>query len=61
MQAGLWSAAAALSLLAVGSGVADARRARRADLDRVGVVPWPGVQVTAILCAVIVAALALTG
>ena len=61
MQVGLWSGAAALAAVAVASGVADARRARRRDLDRVGVMPWPGIQMAAILCAVILGALALTG
>lgn len=50
-----------MAAVAVASGVADARRARRHDLDRVGVMPWPGIQMAAILCAVILGALALAG
>ena len=58
MQAGLWAGAAAAAALILASGLADRRRTRRRDLDRVGWVPWPLVQVTAIILAVVLAALA---
>lgn len=38
--------------LALGSGVADHRRRKRRDLDRVGVVPWALVQVLALIGAI---------
>lgn len=43
------------------SGVAEWRRGRRADLDRVGWVPWTVIQVLALLFAIVGAALALKG
>jgi hypothetical protein len=48
-------------LLAVLSGVADWRRRKRKDPDRVGWVPWPTVQVLAFLAAMILVSLALNG
>ena len=60
-QAALWAAAGAALALAVWAGIADHRRARRPDLDRVGWVPWTLIQVIAGLAAVAAAALALKG
>jgi hypothetical protein len=59
MQARLWGGVAACAVLAVASGFAHARRARRDDPDRVGIVPWLGVQLFAMLAAVIIASFAL--
>lgn len=43
------------------SGVAEWRRGKRADLDRVGWVPWTFIQIMALLLAIVGAALALKG
>ncbi|HVI99732.1 MAG TPA: hypothetical protein VM657_11785 [Sphingomonas sp.] len=51
-------AAAGLSVaLAIGAGLADRRRARRADVDRVGIVYWPTIQVIALIAAAILASM----
>ena len=60
-QDGLWMAAAGAAAVAVAAGLADRRRMRRRDLDSVGWAPWPLVQLVAMLCAMVAAALALRG
>lgn len=55
----LWLAAAAFAALAVLAGWADARRARRRDVDRPGWVPWPLILILAMIAAVVAGALAL--
>ncbi len=52
---------AGLAAAAVGAEVAARRRRRRADLDRVGWVDWPTVQMLAMLGAAFAAALAMAG
>lgn len=59
MQAGLWTMAATATGIAGIAALADRRRARRSDPDRVGWVPWPIVLIFAILCAAVSASLAL--
>lgn len=59
MQFGLWGGAAAAALVAVASGFGDRRRKRRRDLDRVGFVPWPLIQLLAMLLVVILVSVAL--
>jgi hypothetical protein len=59
MQASLWTGCAAAVALAGIASFAERRRNRRADLDRVGFMPWPLVSVLAIMAAVVLAALAL--
>jgi hypothetical protein len=59
MQERLWIGAAACVFVAVGSGLAERGRRRRRDMDRVGWVPWVGIQVAAMLGAVILASLAM--
>lgn len=61
MQARLWSSVVACAVLAVASGIADWRRKRRSDLDRVGAVDWTAVQFAALFGGVMLAALALSG
>lgn len=61
MQVPLWIGVGAFVAVAAGSGLADWRRAKRRDLDRVGWVPWTLVQVMATLGAVVMAALAIKG
>jgi hypothetical protein len=58
MQVTLLSwAGAALGVVAV-SGLADWRNRRRRNIDRVAMLPWPLIQVMALLAAIILAALA---
>jgi hypothetical protein len=59
MQEQLWIGAGALAAIAVASGYAQHRRNKRTDMDRVGIVPWPFVQMMAFLGAVIAASIAL--
>jgi hypothetical protein len=59
MQA-YWSAAAACAAVAVAGAVADRRRSRRADPDRVGAIDWTGVQMAALFGAILLAALTVT-
>ena len=61
MQVPLWIGVGAFAAVAAGSGLADWRRAKRRDLDRVGWVPWTLIQVMALLGAVVTAALAIKG
>lgn len=46
-----WGAAAIALIIAVLAGIADARRARRDDLDRVGLLDWRSVQMFALIAA----------
>lgn len=61
MQGPLWIGVGAFVAMAAGSGVADWRRTRRHDPDRVGWMPWTLIQVMAVLGAVVTAALAIKG
>ena len=53
-----WSAAATCLAVTLVATLAERRRNRRRDLDRVGWVPWELVQIIALLLTVIFAALA---
>lgn len=56
----IWVAAGIFTgCIVVISTVADRRRARRADIDAVGFMPWTLITVMAVLATVICAALAL--
>lgn len=55
-----WGAAAALGA-AVLAGVGDWRRRNRRDLDRIGWVDWPTLQMLAVLVGVVCAAVAWRG
>ena len=59
MQATLWVIAGASTAVAGLATLADRRRTRRDDLDKVGWIPWPGVLIAAIICAALSVALAL--
>lgn len=59
MQERLWGGVVALILVAVASGVAEWRRRRRPDWDRVGMISWPLIQVLALIGALGCAILAI--
>lgn len=61
MQVMLWTLAGASAGLAVIAGLADRRRNRRRELDRVGWVPWPLIVMLAVMLALAFAAFALHG
>ena len=58
MQSNLWIAAGGLLGVVVLSGVAEHRRRRRVDMDKVGWVPWPLIQFLALMGAVLTVGLA---
>ncbi|UYY60163.1 hypothetical protein [Sphingomonas sp. S2-65] len=45
--------------VAIASGIGEHRRRNRKDLDRVGLVPWPLIQLLALLAALILVSVAL--
>ncbi|WP_373486423.1 hypothetical protein [Blastomonas sp.] len=58
----IWAQIAlAMVALAGTATVADARRMRRRDFDRVGFMPWPTILIVALVIAVFATALALKG
>ncbi|WP_337846316.1 hypothetical protein [Sphingomonas sp.] len=59
MQGALWIGVGAMVALVGVSGLAEWRRGRRRDLDRVGWMPWTFIQIMALLLAIVGAALAL--
>jgi hypothetical protein len=59
IQATLWTAAAGAGALAVAAGVAERRRSRRRDVDKVGCVPWTLVQVIALALTALMVAYAI--
>ena len=56
-----WAIAAASVLLVFAAGWADRRQSARKNLDRPGWIPWPLVQVFALIGTVVAAVLALKG
>ncbi len=58
---GLWSIAAASATIFVAAVLAEHRRAKRRDPDRVGWMPWTLIQLVTILTTVFAVALALKG
>ncbi|AHE54617.1 hypothetical protein [Sphingomonas sanxanigenens] len=61
MQTELWAVSGIAATVAGIAAFADRRRLTREDLDRVGIMPWPGVLVAAMLTAIVAAALAVKG
>lgn len=53
---GRWWIVVALIGVAIAAGVADWRRKRRTDLDRIGPIYWPTVQMLALIAAVVLGA-----
>ena len=45
--------------VAIGAGLGDWRRKRRADLDRVGLVDWPTLQILALIAGAVCVIIAL--
>ena len=54
-----WIAVAVAVACAISAGIADWRRSRRADLDRIGVLDWRTVQVLCLIVAAMLGAVAL--
>ena len=54
-----WAIVALLVLVAIGAGIADWRIKRRRDLDRIGIVYWPTIQVAALIAAAVLGAILL--
>ncbi|UVO49778.1 hypothetical protein M0208_04325 [Sphingomonas sp. SUN019] len=59
VQAMLWSGAAALVTVAVFAGWREHRRARRDDVDAVGMIAWPTVQILALIALAVLGLFAL--
>ncbi|HEX8301572.1 hypothetical protein [Sphingomonas sp.] len=59
MQQELWTSVGVALLVVLIAGLGERRRKRRADMDRIGLMPWPLVQVLAILMALVLASVAL--
>jgi hypothetical protein len=57
----LWIGAGAMLALALGAGLAEHRRGRRREPDRVGWINWPLVQFVALFALLLLASIALTG
>lgn len=58
-QTALWALAASGAALSGVAALADRRRTRRRELDRVGWAPWPLIQLLAMLATIVAAALAI--
>ncbi len=62
MMHSIWGQLAlAMSALAGTAAIADARRMRRRDFDRVGFMPWPLILILSLIVAVFATALTLKG
>jgi hypothetical protein len=53
-----WIGAGASLAMAIVAGLGDYRRKRRVNLDSIGVIDWPTVQVLALIAAAILASIA---
>lgn len=58
MAVEFWAGAGASLALAVFAGFRDWRRKRRVDLDKVGIIDWPAVQVLALIAVAILVSIA---
>jgi hypothetical protein len=58
MAVRFWIGAGAALALAIFAGLGDRRRKRRANLDSIGLVDWPTVQVLALIATAILASIA---
>jgi hypothetical protein len=58
MSVEFWTGAGASLALAIFAGFRDWRRKRRVNLDKIGIIDWPTVQVLALFAAAILASIA---
>ncbi|CUS43079.1 MAG: hypothetical protein V4610_25020 [Pseudomonadota bacterium] len=58
MATGFWIGAGGTLALAIAAGLGDRRRKRRINLDSIGVVDWPTVQVLALIATAILVSVA---
>ena len=61
MQGSMLTIAAAATALTAVSAIADYRRRNRADLDRVGFMPWPLISIMSVMAALFSFAAAIKG
>jgi len=59
MQLEFWIAVGVALLIAILTGVAEHRRRKRRDLERVGWVPWMAIQMAALFVALVLVSVAL--
>jgi hypothetical protein len=59
MQLQSWIGAGLALLVAILSGVAEHRRRKRRDLERVGLMPWMAIQMAALFAALVLVSVAL--
>ncbi|WP_010543942.1 hypothetical protein [Sphingomonas elodea] len=59
MQLQFWIGAGVALLIAILAGLAEHRRRRRRDLERVGWVPWIAIQMAGLFAALVLASVAL--
>lgn len=59
MQQELWTSVGIALLVAVVAGYGEHRRKKRVNMDKISLIPWPLLQVLALLTALILTSLAL--
>ena len=59
MQQQLWTSVGVAVVVAVIAGFGERQRKRRKDMDKIGLMPWPLIQILAMLAALILTSLAL--
>lgn len=59
MQLQFWIGAAVALLLAIVAGIAEHRRRKRRNLERVGWVPWMAIQMAGLFAALVLVSVAL--
>lgn len=59
MQQQLWTSVGVALFVAVAAGFGERHRKRRRDMDKIGLVSWPLIQVLALLSALILTSVAL--
>lgn len=59
MQQELWTGVGIALAVAVIAAFGERKRKRRTDMDKIGLLPWPLIQIMALLMALILTSLAL--